>query len=175
MADMSKRSIAVRPAPLAQAGMRGVQSEARGSGCTCFRLRRLSRQITHIYDRTLAPCGLRVTQFSLLARLIGAGPMSVGGLADALDMDRTTLTRTVKPLVEARLVDASVDEGDARQRVLRLTRSGMAKYNEAMNYWQAAQDEVNALFGPQRVAGLHELFDELTASLRDERRQRAST
>ena len=36
-------------------------------GCTCFRLRSLTRRVTQLYDQVLAPSGLTVTQYSLLA------------------------------------------------------------------------------------------------------------
>ena len=42
------------------------------SGCTCYRLRKLTRRITQHYDTRLAPSGLRVTQYSLLAHLCAA-------------------------------------------------------------------------------------------------------
>ena len=35
-------------------------------GCTCARLRKLSRRVTRIYDAHLAPQAIKVTQFSLL-------------------------------------------------------------------------------------------------------------
>lgn len=70
------------------------------SGCTCARLRRLTRRMTALYDRELAPTGLRLTQYSLLATLRregGAVGIAVSDLAAAMDMDRTTLTRNLRP------------------------------------------------------------------------------
>ena len=45
--------------------------------CTLFRLRRTTRRITQIYDRHLAPLGLRVTQYSLLGSLMGRPPLPI--------------------------------------------------------------------------------------------------
>jgi len=130
-------------------------------GCTCFRLRRLARRVTQHYDRTLAPCGLRVTQFSLLSQLVHRDGMAIGPLADALDMDRTTLTRNLKPLVDAKLLKLSSDDGDARVRVVRLTPAGRRRHVEAKRLWRQAQDAVNRTWGEARVASLHQQFDDL--------------
>ena len=134
-------------------------------GCTCFRVRRLARRVTQIYDRVLAPSGLRVTQFSLLARLADGGAMAISPLAALLDMDRTTLTRNLKPLIDAGLVDLSTCDEDARQRQVRLTRAGLVSYRKAHKLRRVAQDEVNRTLGAQQVASLHGLLDDLLERL----------
>src|SRR5262249_59557256 len=73
----------------------------RVTGCTCSRLRKLTRRITQHYDAHLVAAGLRVTQYSLLANLCRGGPATMSKLAVALAMDRTTLTRHLKPLAHA--------------------------------------------------------------------------
>ena len=139
----------------------------RVDGCTCFRARRLARRITQIYDRTLAPSGLRVTQFSLLSRLLVDDGMPMGALAAALDMDRTTLTRNLKPLLAAGLVSLVRSTVDARQREVRITREGRNRHVQAKKLWRAAQDEINATLGVPRVASLHRLFDGLLRTLNE--------
>jgi DNA-binding MarR family transcriptional regulator len=130
-------------------------------GCTCFRLRRLARRVTQHYDRTLAPCGLRVTQFSLLSQLMYRDGMAIGPLADALDMDRTTLTRNLKPLFDARLVEVLPGDSDGRVRVVRITTAGRIRHVEAKRLWRHAQDDVNRTWGDARVAALHRQLDDL--------------
>jgi DNA-binding MarR family transcriptional regulator len=128
------------------------------TGCTCDRLRKLTRRLTQHYDACLAPAGLRVTQFSLLAHLQRAGPTTMSALADLLEMDRTTLTRNLKPLVDAGLV--VVEPGaDARTRRVGVTDEGHAVWRNARAHWRRAQDEVNRVLGSDRVAGLHALLD----------------
>src|SRR5260370_12903597 len=61
--------------------------------CVCAALRRADRTITQIYDAILAPSGLHITQFTLLATLAEASPISINRLANLMVMDRTTLTR----------------------------------------------------------------------------------
>ncbi len=152
----TKNGRASRHVPVGPATVAG---EPRVSGCTCARLRRLARRVTQIYDRVLAPSGIRITQFSLLAVLARSGAMAVGPLANVLDMDRTTLTRNLKPLIDARLVTLAPGKSDARQREASLTRAGRARYEDTKKLWRRAQDDINRTLGTTQVASMHQLFD----------------
>jgi len=129
------------------------------AGCTCSKLRRLSRRVTAVYDRALAETGMRVTQYSLLVQLRRSEEVSMSELAELLDMDRTTLTRNLKPLIELRWAEVKAGKEDARVRRVRITGSGIAQLRSARAHWQKAQDEVKATIGPANLIGLHELLD----------------
>ena len=65
--------------------------------------------MTQIYDHALEPSGLTVSQFGLLAYLLGASrapsnASSMGTIAEWLGMDPTTLNRNLKPLTAKGLV-----------------------------------------------------------------------
>jgi hypothetical protein len=79
--------------------------------CTCLAIRQAARHITQFYDQHLAPAGLRITQFSILAKLRRLGPMTINALADELVMDRTTLGRNILPLVREGLLSRSSQQG----------------------------------------------------------------
>jgi DNA-binding MarR family transcriptional regulator len=128
-------------------------------GCTCFKLRRLTRRVTAVYDRALSAAGMRVTQFSLLGHLRSLQGVPMSQLAEALDMDRTTLTRNLKPLIEAGWVGVQPSTEDARIRLVRITPAGAAQWQAARAHWRQAQDEVKATVGPVNLAGLHDLLD----------------
>src|SRR5260370_12142115 len=66
-------------------------------GCTCLRLRKAARRISQVYDGYVAPLGLTITQFGLLAHLRVLDGIGVGALAEKLVMDPTTLTRNLRP------------------------------------------------------------------------------
>jgi len=91
-----------------------------------------------------------------LRRLTGP---SMSELADALDMDRTTLTRNLKPLLDAGWVDVRAGKSDARTRSVRLTAAGEKQLQVARAYWRRAQNEVNATIGEARIGELHALID----------------
>lgn len=130
------------------------------SGCTCFKLRSLSRRVTQFYDRALAACGLKVTQFSLLAHALRAqreGSLSVSELARLLASDRTTVTRNLRPLVAAGLIEVGAG-GDARSRSVVVTPAGAAAYRAALPIWREAETRMRVLLGGDQIAQLHDLI-----------------
>lgn len=134
-------------------------------GCTCSRLRRLTRRLTALYDRELAPTGLRVTQFSLLATLQRRGDeagIAMSELAARMEMDRTTLTRNLRPLLDQGLVALVADPADARVHRAAITARGSAAFDAARPYWRRAQDFVNRKLGEADVAALHDWLDRVT-------------
>lgn len=134
------------------------------SPCTCFHLRRATRRVTQIYDHELAAVGLSLNQYTILRRTQKA-PRILGELAEELGMDRTTLTRNLRPLLEAGLLGEARGE-DARQRLIALSDAGRARLKAAVPHWQHAQQRIDAAFGTEAVARLHLELDTLTQRLR---------
>ncbi|HEX9490590.1 MAG TPA: MarR family winged helix-turn-helix transcriptional regulator [Stellaceae bacterium] len=114
--------------------------------CHCLAARRNAREITRLFDERLRPHGLRTTQFSVLALLALGGGASVNRVADALGVERTTLTRSTTILERRGWVKSDASD-DARVRPLRLTESGKRKLVSAYPAWKAAQDFVGERFG----------------------------
>jgi len=133
------------------------------SPCTCFHLRRATRRVTQIYDRELAAVDLSLNQYSILRRA-GESPRTLGSLAEELGMDRTTLTRSLKPLLAAGLLAETRGE-DARQRLLQLGDAGRARLQAARPHWQRAQRIIDEAFGSDAVARLHADLETLTERL----------
>jgi DNA-binding MarR family transcriptional regulator len=119
--------------------------------CASGGLRRASRTLNQLYAKNLAPSGLEPTQFTLLVACVVAGAAPMTALADALGMDRTTLTRNLKPLEKRGLV--RVAEGDDRRvRVVMLTPRGRAALAVALPLWKKAQEQVVEAFGHERLS-----------------------
>ncbi|KAF1721030.1 MarR family winged helix-turn-helix transcriptional regulator [Pseudoxanthomonas wuyuanensis] len=123
------------------------------SPCTCFHLRRASRLATQVYDHELAAVNLSLNQYSILRRA-ERQPRRLGELADELGMDRTTLTRNLKPLLSAALLQQTRGE-DARQRLIGVTEQGRSRLLAARPYWQKAQRRIEDAFGQENIAQLH--------------------
>jgi DNA-binding MarR family transcriptional regulator len=132
-------------------------------GCTCFRVRKAARRVTQLYDHYLADAGLRITQFSLLSHLRSAGPLTMTELADRMAMDRTTLTRNLRPLQRQAFVAIAIGD-DRRRRLLTLTPTGERAYKSGIGQWQKAQRAVLEELGSDTVSELHRLL-ERTAKL----------
>ncbi len=118
-----------------------------------------TRAINRVYDRALAPAGLRQTGYAILSRLDAEGPFSIGELAARLAMERSTCSREVEPLVRAGLVEFEVGD-DRRLRVHRLSQAGYHRLAEARPLWNEAQRGVTAVIGAERI-------DELLVGVRD--------
>jgi DNA-binding MarR family transcriptional regulator len=137
------------------------------AGCTCFKLRSLSRRVTQLYDRVLAPSGLKVTQYSLIAharRRDGSDPPTVTELAQKLFTDRTTLTRNLRPLVDAGFIKIG-SGADERSKAVIVTPKGEGVYQAARPLWKEAQALMRERAGETHVAALHELIETLLPRL----------
>ena len=132
--------------------------------CTCEVLRRLSRRMTVVYDRELAATGLTVGQYSLLVN-IGDATVTLSQLARLVAADRTTLTRTLAPLVAAGWVLVTPG-ADARTRLVSLTAAGRRKAAEARGLWQRAQDRIAGALSPALTGQLHNLVADAMRRLR---------
>ncbi len=108
-------------------------------GCLCLAARRYARAITRLFEEKLRPHGLRATQFSVLAALALKGPTPVTDLADALGLERTTLTR-IGTVLERHGWVSTARSKDARERPFRLTGAGRRKLDGAFPAWKEAQD-----------------------------------
>ncbi|WP_426190917.1 MarR family winged helix-turn-helix transcriptional regulator [Massilia sp. DWR3-1-1] len=126
-------------------------------GCTCFKLRKLTRAMSRLYDQHLATVGLKSTQYVLL-NFVAAEAMPVALLAERFGAERTTMTRNLKPLIEAGWVTLEAG-ADSRQRIVTISAAGRAKTALAYDAWRAAQDAVEALLGAAGVAALHRQID----------------
>ena len=128
--------------------------------CAGFNLRRASRAVTQHFDHALAPAGLRTTQFTLLGALALAGPVSISALAQGLVMDRTTLSRNLRLLRDAGLVETRPGLA-GREIHFVLTPTGRETLAAAIPLWRAAQDGIVEAFGdglwPAMVAELNRL------------------
>lgn len=131
--------------------------------CTCFRLRRAARQVSQVYDRELAAVDLSLNEYSIL-RQAEPQPHTLGELAATAGMDRSTLTRNLKPLLDAGWLKETRGE-DARHRVIAITASGSKRIAKALPHWQCAQQRLQALYGGQATLRLNADLDALDQAL----------
>lgn len=128
--------------------------EAMDGRCNSTATRRAARYLSASYDRSLAPAGVRTTQFTILQRLALSGRASITELAQDIAMDRTTLATNLKPLERDGYLTVRPDEHDRRARTVEITPAGLRKVEEALPLWQAAQDRFEDAFGAEEAAVL---------------------
>ena len=131
--------------------------------CNCFAVRSAARHVTQLYDQLLAPVGLRITQFSILAKLRRRGPLTINALAEDMVMDRTTLGRNIQPLERDGLIRIEPAPSDRRAKELRLTKAGEKRLQAGLEAWAKAQARFEASFGTKRAAELRMLLRAVVA------------
>ncbi len=130
------------------------------AGCAAFKVRRLARRVTHIYDEALAPSRLTVGQFGILAHLRRQRGIGIAALAEQLTLDASTLSRLIRPLAKQALLTIAPDPEDGRAKLLWLTDSGAERVRSARAGWETAHATVSGRLGPSRLAALQFALDD---------------
>ncbi len=133
-------------------------------GCSSLKLRQLSRRVSQHFDHIVGSTGLKTTQYSLLSHIARLAPVRPGDLAVHMEMDASTLTRNLQPLVAQGWVVVGPGD-DGRSRCVTVTPAGRAKRAQAQREWKRAQLALNERLGVANVARLHALLDECLASM----------
>jgi DNA-binding MarR family transcriptional regulator len=133
------------------------------AACNCLALRQATRHVTQFYDQFISPLGLRATQYSILARLHRKGAMTINALAAELVMDRTTLGRNILPLQRDGFIAIEPGKTDRRRKDVRLTRTGIERFQAAQKGWTKAQAEFERAFGVKRAEALRTLLEDVTS------------
>lgn len=129
-----------------------------GRTCACFKVRKAAQAITKLYEEVLRPISLRAAQFSLLMATRVLGPVTVVKLAQAVVIDRTTLTRNLQ-ILEKRGLIAVKPGGDRREREVTLTLAGIEVLATAIPLWEEAQERVRQGLGEEKM---HNLLNDLS-------------
>jgi len=115
--------------------------------CVSNNLHQTARAISRIYGEEMRSSGIQRSQFAILGYLNKLGVVQLTELADMLFMERTTLSRNLKPLVKNGLVQINKSPADARARDISLTKEGKTRFREATKLWRKAQKRILASFG----------------------------
>lgn len=125
------------------------------TSCHCLKLRRSAENVIAFYDRMLKPAGVTVRQYSLLRGIAGQDGCSTRALAQAAEVDPSTLARNLKPLLAQGLVADKKAPG-SRDRKLVLTPQGKQTEQAAAALWAQAQAVLEEKVGAERVRVLED-------------------
>ena len=114
--------------------------------CLCTRARRAAQRMTDYYDKALQPSGISVNQYALLINIARLGECGTGELAQKLKLEKSTLVRTLKPLLATGLI-VDVSTAGSRKRKLRLTPEGERVLQTAIPLWRQVQNELTDRLG----------------------------
>ena len=111
-------------------------------------LRLLERKIAAGMSEQSECCGVTGAQCHVLLELEGAGCINLTSLSQRLELDKSTLSRTVDGLVLLGLVLRSTDPENRRQQIICLSESGKTKVDSINrlcdNQYQGVLDSLPA-------------------------------
>ncbi len=133
--------------------------------CPALRVRQASRVLARLYDDELAPFGLHSSQLPVLAAaaLFGDSGTPMSKLAQAVLMDRTTLTRSIRPLERAGLLRVARSPEDARTKIVVITRSGGRMIESIFPVWERVLKQIKKSLGAEMLTELHGRLDQVIA------------
>ena len=133
------------------------------NNCNCFAIRKAARHVTQAFDATLAPSGIRVTQFMILMALDRESGLSVNELAETMVMNRTTMGKNLRPLERDGLLEIRISKIDRRSRDILLTRKGRSLLERAYPLWRNAHDSFQNAHGMKFAESLRSMLAEVSA------------
>jgi DNA-binding MarR family transcriptional regulator len=150
-------------------------AQAMARECPALRVRQASRVLARRFDDELARFGVLSSQLPVLAgtALFGSAGAPMNRLATALLMDRTTLTRSIRPLERAGLLRVARSLQDARTKVVVVTRSGEQMIETIYPVWERIVKAVKKSLGAQELTELHASLDRVIALSPEAGRRRA--
>jgi DNA-binding MarR family transcriptional regulator len=124
--------------------------------CACTTLRELARRATAMYDDVLEPEGLKITQYGVLARLDRLVHCNLGELAEVCNLDVTSLSRALRPLIANGWVKSGRGKDDRTKRY-ELTAQGKHVLRKAFALWNKAQSRLHKVIAPEHIRALGSL------------------
>ena len=134
------------------------------ASCAGWNSRLAARRITQVLDRELAASGLTVAQLGLMAEIAVIEDDTLGALARRTGLEQSTLSRNLRTLEGAGLIEIAVVENDQRRRAVWLTETGALRLEAAIPRWRRAHAKLAKLLSPDLA---HRLADEAEALIRD--------
>jgi DNA-binding MarR family transcriptional regulator len=125
------------------------------SECVASRLRMLNRVVTNIYDNSLRPLDLKVSQMNILVAAAKMGTARPTEVCERLHLDISTLSRNVERMKARGWLEVVPDE-DGRSQPFRLTAQGRKLLEKAVPAWSEAQQKVKKVLGAGFVEQLNQ-------------------
>ena len=119
-----------------------TDAQALAQSCAGLNSRLAARRISRFLDRELAACGLSLAQLGLMAQIAAAADDRLGALAQRAGLDQSTLSRNLRTLGAAGLIEIASVEADLRRRAVWLTESGARRLEAALPLWRKANDRL---------------------------------
>jgi DNA-binding MarR family transcriptional regulator len=122
-----------------------LRTDARAlvDACAGWNSRLAARRITQFLDREVARSGLTAAQLGLMAQIAAASDDTLGALARRTGLEQSTLSRNLRTLEGAGLIEIATVESDLRRRAVWLTETGARRLEAAIPVWRKAQAKLS--------------------------------
>ena len=125
--------------------------------CYAWKFRQLDRMLSRMYDTALRPHGITFAQLNLLVKMFIGGQCSRTAICTDLQVERSTLTRNLRPLLARKWLTLVPSESGARQDIA-ITEAGEAMVLEIKPTWKRAQRRVHKELGESVRSSLTEIL-----------------
>jgi DNA-binding MarR family transcriptional regulator len=132
------------------------------SECIGVRVRLLNRTISGIFDDALRPLGLTAGQINLLVLISKRAPVAPGEVARRFKMEKSTVSRNIERMRASGWIKVEAGSGGNSQ-LLSPTAKGARLLEEALPYWQEAQERAASVLGERGAKSIHRIGNSLLA------------
>jgi DNA-binding MarR family transcriptional regulator len=129
--------------------------------CAGWASRLAARRITNFLEERMQGSGLSLAQFGLIARIAAAPDDTLGALAERTGLDQSTLSRNLRGLEAAGLIEIAIVEDDQRRRAVWLTEEGARRLEAALPVWREAHAALAERLDPRLALRLGAASEEL--------------
>ena len=102
--------------------------------CTCFNLRKMARELTNHYNKSLKSYDINSTQIPILALLNIYGQLETSKMSKLLSLEPSTFRRNSSVLIKKKLIKVITRNANGNQ--LKLTPYGYSKLKETLPIWK---------------------------------------
>jgi DNA-binding MarR family transcriptional regulator len=117
--------------------------------CAGWNSRLAARRITKFLDERMEGSGLTIVQFGLMAQVAAASDDTLGATAERTGFDQSTLSRNLRGLEAAGLVEIAASGKDLRRRCVWLTEQGARRLEGAIPVWRRAHSALAKQLNPR--------------------------
>jgi DNA-binding MarR family transcriptional regulator len=126
--------------------------------CTAMRLRFVNRFVTGLYERAIAPLGVKISQAGMLVLLSIRGESNPSEIGKAFQMEKSTVSRNISRMKKKGWLEVTATSGQISQTI-KLTPKGRELLGEVYPKWKKAQEQAGELLGGEGVASLSALYE----------------
>ncbi len=111
--------------------------------CPCFNFRKMARELTNNYNKSLKSSGINSTQIPILALLNIYNEIETVKIAKLLDLETSTIRRNSSILIKKKLI--KIIKKDINGNLLKLTINGYKKLQETLPIWKKSRKKSKKL------------------------------